>query len=166
MKKLAAYFFFLVLFISCKSGNWDDTIIRNDSGFDVLFEFSNSGKIDLPAGEQTTFLTEAYQRLVSYSPEKRVYFTYEATNEGYSGWFLDRESWNVKVNNAIGENAALGADDWMDEIEIPSDGNDFDAGKVYTDYPVFIITKTDSNFPAAAVYNRDTDGTFRVTIQR
>ena len=38
--------------------------------------------------------------------------------------------------------------------------------QVYTENPNFIVTQTNSNFPAVAVYNRDQDGTFKVTIQR
>ena len=161
----------LVLVFSCDINNWDDTVIENTSGFPVTFEFSNTGQIDLPDGEQVTFPTKAYQYLISYSPDKRVYFTYESTNKGYTGEFCTRQSWPVKVKNNIGEKASLGADGWMDDMEdIPADSKDDPdyeyEREVYTDKPNFIVTKTESYFPAVAVYNRDPeDGTFMVTIQ-
>ena len=169
MKKIIVCLVILTLFLSCNSDNWDDTIIENNSMFDITFKFSNTDQKKLPIGAQATFPTKAYQHLESYSPDKRVFFTYEATNDGYTGRFDTRESYLVKVNNAIGEKATLSADGWMDDIiDIPSgnqSGNTAFQKQVYTDSPDFIITETESNFPAVAVYNRDTDGTFNVTIQ-
>ena len=169
MRKMTLCLSLLLLVFSCDINNWDDTVIENTSAFPVTFKFSNTGQIVLPAGEQTTFPTEAYQRLESYTPDKRVYFTYSSTNDGYLGWFHSRESWTVRVINGIKEMATLSAaDGWMDDIEdIPYDSVDDPVyeGKVYTDKPNFIVTKTESNFPAVAVYNRDPDGTFKVTIQ-
>jgi hypothetical protein len=169
MKKLVACVAFLLLFFSCDFNNWDDTIIHNNSGFEITFKFSNTEQMNLSAGGQATFPTKAYQHLESYSPDKRVCFTYEATNDGYTGWFQTRQSYTVKVNNAIGEKATLSADGWMDIIiDIPPGNQSNNATyqkQVYTDSPNFIITKTESSFPAVAVYNRDPDGTFNVTIQ-
>jgi hypothetical protein len=166
MKKLIIYLAFLALFFSCDRNNWDDTIIENNSAFDVKFKFSNTGQIDLPAGRQVSFPTKAYQHLESYTPEKRVKFTYSATDEGYTGEFREHESWEVKVKNAIGEKATLGANGWMDDIADIVDNSR--TGKIYTESPQFIVTKTESGFPAVAVYNRDMDDPnkpFNVTIQ-
>jgi hypothetical protein len=149
------------LFFSCAVNDWDDTIITNSSKFEVTFKFSNTGKIVLSGGEEVTFPTKAYQRLESFSPVKRVEFTYSATNDGYTGEFRERTSWEVKVRNAIGEKATLSADGWMDDIEAIED--DDSTGKVYTENPHF-TAKTESGFPAVAEYTRDADGTFYVTI--
>jgi hypothetical protein len=163
LRKLAIFFVLLALFFSCDSHNWDDSIIKNSSPFDVSFKFSNTGQINLPVGKQATFPTEAYQHLESYTPEKRVYFAYSATNDGYTGEFHERDSWIVKVKNAIEEKATLSADGWMDDMEDIE--GDTRTGKVYIDSPHFVVTKTESNFPAVAVYNRDPDGSFNVIIQ-
>jgi hypothetical protein len=164
MKKIYLCFVLLPLFFSCDINNWDDTVIKNTSDFDVTFKFSNTEEIELPAGKQAAFPTEAYQRLESYSPEKRVYFTYSSTNDGYTGEFSTLESWTVNVRNNIGEKATLSADGWMDDIEDIESGNDR-TGKIYTEDPNFIVTKTENNFPAVAVYYRDEEGAFQVSIQ-
>ena len=163
MKKVIICFFFILLVFSCDINSWNDTIIENTSGFNVSFEFNNTDQIVLMAGEQATFPTTAYQYLLFYSPDKRVYFTYEATNDGYAGWFHEYESWVVNVKNTLGEKATLSADGWMEDIEDIEDN--IQTGRIYTSNPDFTVTQTVSNFPAAAVYNRDTDGTFNVTIQ-
>jgi hypothetical protein len=163
VKKLVLCFVLLPLFFSCDANNWNDTIIKNNSEFAVKFKFSNTAQINLPAGRQASFPTKAYQHLESYTPEKRVYFTYSATNDGYTGVFDVHDSWEVKVQNAIGEKATLSADGWMDDIVDIVDNSR--TGKVYTNNPQFIVTKTESNFLAVAVYNRDTEGNFYVTIQ-
>ena len=171
MKKLAIFFVLLALFLSCDSNKWDDSIINNTSAFDVKFKFNNTGHINLPAGEQATFPTTAYQHLESYSPEKRVKFTYSATNDGYTGEFCERDSWKVKVRNDIGEKATLSANGWMDDIiDIPpgdQSSNITYQKQVYTKNPGFNV-KTESNFPVVAVYNRDAndpESPFYVTIQ-
>jgi len=169
MKRIALCFVLLPLIFSCDINNWADTVIENKSEFNVTFRFSNTSQIDIAIGGQATFPTEAYQRLESYTPEKRVYFTYSSTNDDYTGEFRTRESWSVKVNNAIGQAATLSADDWMDSIDnIPSgdqSGNAAYQKKVYTDKPNFTVT-TSSGFPAVAVYNRDSAAKdFLVTIQ-
>jgi hypothetical protein len=51
----------------------------------------------------------------------------------------------------------------MDDIEDIED--DIREGRIYTESPHFTVTKTESNFPAVAVYNRDSDGNFNVIIQ-
>ena len=168
MKKNSVVFVFFLLLFSCNFNNWNDTIIKNDSDFSVTFKFNNTGSIVLPAGEQATFPTKAHQRLESYAPDKRVSFSYLATNDGYTGNFSTRKSWTVNVNNAIGQEATLDADGWMDSIvNIPA-GNQSDIpayqGKVYTDNPQFTVAT--GNFPAVAVYSKDSgSGDFFVTIQ-
>ena len=162
-------FIILPLLFSCELNNWADTIIKNDSDFSVSFKFSNTEQLSLPAGSQTTFPTKAYQRLESYAPDKRVYFSYSSTNDGYTGEFRSRQSWTVKVINSLDQPASLNADGWMDSIEnIPNGDQSGDLsyqGKVYTEKPNFTVI-TSSGFPAAAVYGRDSDtGDFFVTIQ-
>jgi hypothetical protein len=166
MKKLVICLAFLALSFSCDANKWDDTVIENNSEFDVTFKFNNTGQIILLAGKQASFPTKAYQHLETHSPEKRVKFTYSATNDGYTGVFDVHDSWEVKVKNAIGEKATLGADGWMDDIVDIVDNSR--TGKIYTESPQFIVTKTESGFPAVAVYNRDLDDPkkpFSVTIQ-
>jgi hypothetical protein len=169
MKKMALCFIILPLLFSCEFNNWADTIIKNDSDFSVTFKFDNTEQLSLSAGTQTTFPTKAYQHLESYSPDKRVYFTYSSTNDGYTGEFHTRQSWTVKVINSLGQTATLSADGWMDSIDdIPTgdQSNETDyQGKVYTANPNFTVV-TSSGFPAAAVYERDSETEdFLVTIQ-
>ena len=157
------------MLFSCDINNWADTIIKNSSDFPVTFKFSNTEELSISTGKQTTFPTKAYQRLESYSPDKRVFFTYSSTNDGYTGEFHTRQSWTVKAINGLDQPAALSADDWMDNIEnIPSGDNSNNPSyqkKVYTEKPNFTVV-TSSGFPAAAVYNRDSEtGDFLVTIQ-
>jgi hypothetical protein len=162
-------FIILPMLFSCEFNNWADTIIKNNSVFPVTFKFSNTEQINLPDGSQTTFPTKAYQRLESYSPDKRVYFSYSSTNDGYTGEFDTRQSWTVKVINSLGQTASLSADDWMDSIDDIPDGDQSDnpdcQGEVYTANPNFTVIAS-NGFPAAAVYNRDIEtGNFLVTIQ-
>jgi hypothetical protein len=161
VKKLIICFVLLAFLFSCDVNKWDDTIIKNNSAFDVKFKFSNTEQINLLAGEQTTFPTKAYQHLESYSQAKRVYFTYSATNDGYTGEFSEHDSWEVKVQNAIGEKATLSANGWMDDIvDIPPGDQSLNTDyqkQIYTNSPQFIVTKTESGFPAVAIYKRDLD---------
>jgi len=171
MKYHASGIFLVVimgLLFSCSSHNWEDSVITNNSEFPVVFKFNNTGKINLNStGESASFKTEAYQRLEYYSPEKRVYFTYKATDEGYTGEFNTRPSWEVKVNNALSEEATLDADGWMDKMEgiLPGDTDDENhSGKIYTNNPIFSVS-TKSKFIAMAKFNF-IDNIFYVTIQR
>jgi hypothetical protein len=169
MKIKALCLIIFTLLFSCELNNWADTIIKNNSDFPVTFKFDNTEQLSLSIGTQTTFPTKAYQRLKSYSPDKRVYFTYSSTNDGYTGEFNTRQSWTVKVINSLGQTVTLSADDWMDSIDdIPTgdQSNEPDyQGKVYTENPIFTVV-TSSGFPAAAVYERDSETEdFLVTIQ-
>jgi len=169
MKKLLVFpGILLMLFSGCDTHNWSDSIITNNSEFQVTFKFNNTGEISLADGESATFETEAYQHIERYSPEKRVYFTYKATDAGYTGQFDKRPSWTVKVNNALGEKAKLSADGWMDTMNDILPGNVDDpnhTGEIYTNNPNFSVS-TENGFPAVATYTyNETDTTFRVTIQ-
>ena len=157
-------FFCITLMSSCDVNNWADSVIVNDSEFIVTFKFNNTKEKQLETGNSLEFKTAAYQHMEFYSPEKRVYFIYEAANDGYAGLFLTRPSWLIKVNNAIGENATLSADGWMDPmIDITAGYYDDEnhTGKIYTDNPNFSV-ETESGFPAVAIFNKNK---FLVTIQ-
>ena len=157
---------FCSLFFSCDLNNWADTVITNDSDFKVTFKFNNTDEMHLEIGESAVFETKAHQRIESYSPDKRVYFTYQSTNDGYTGQFNTRQFWYVKVNNAIGELAELSADGWMDIMMDINPGNEDDInhnGIIYSETPKFSVV-TVSGFPAVAVFNK-TESTFFVTIQ-
>jgi len=156
----------LILFSGCDAHNWSDSVITNNSTFPVTFKFNNTDEISLATGEKTVFETEAYQHIERYSPEKRVYFTHEATDAGYTGQFNTRPSWTVKVNNALNEKATLSADGWMDTMDDILSGNADDpnhTGKIYTNKPNFSVS-TASGFPAVAKYTY-ADEIFLVTIQ-
>ena len=167
MKKIFLFSIIWILFSSCDVNNWEDSVITNNSKFPVTFKFNNTEEKQLAAeGASVTFKTTAYQHIEYYSPDKRVYFTYEATDTEYTGKFDNRPSWSVKVNNAIGENATLSADGWMEEMKdiIPGDDDDDNhKGTIYTSNPNFSVST--SGFPAVAKYSKD-DATFLVTIQR
>jgi len=159
----------LGLFSSCALHNWDDSVITNNSEFLVVFKFFNTDEFSLNPngeGEPVSFKTEAYQRLEYYFPDKRVYFTYKATNEGYTGDFKTLTSWPVIVYNALDEEATLDADGWMDKMEDILHGDTDDdnhRGKIYTNNPIFSVT-TKSGFPATANFNF-INNIFYVTIQ-
>ena len=165
MKKIFLFSIIWMLFSSCDVNKWEDSVITNNSAFEVTFKFNNTNKKSLAIGQSTTFETTAYQHIENYSPNKRVYFTYKATDAGYTGQFNTRQSWPVKVNNALEENATLSADGWMDEIKDIIPGNDDDdnhKGTIYTNNPNFSVS-TESGFPAVAEYNK-TGTAFLVTI--
>ena len=156
----------LGLFSSCALHNWDDSVITNNSKFPVVFKFFNTDEFTLNAnGEPVSFKTEAYQHLEYYSPDKRVYFTYKATNEGYTGEFRDLPSWTVNVYNALDKKVTLEADGWMDKMEDISPGADDDnhTGKIYTNKPNFSAI-IENGFPATANFTFTND-IFYVTIQ-
>ena len=136
MKKIVSCFVFLFLLLSCDNHNWDDTVITNSSAEEITFKFSNTGKQLLAPGGTTTFPTNAYQHLESYSPAKRVFFEYEPTNDGYTGEFKQLDSMPVKVNNTLNKIVRLTADGWMDEMVIPAN-NSTQTGTIYTSSPVF-----------------------------
>jgi len=147
----------LGLFSSCALHNWEDSVITNNSESPVAFKFFNTDEFILNTnGESVSFKTEAYQRLEYFFPDKKVYFTYKATNEGYTGEFKDRDSWEVKVHNTLDEKATLEeADGWMDEMKDILPGNDDDdnhTGKIYTNNPIFSV-KTKSGRPATVKFN-------------
>jgi hypothetical protein len=148
---------------SCAVDNWPDTVITNNSSETVAFKFNNTSEFTLTAGDQAVFTTKAYQRLEYHRPEKRVYFTYEATDQGYTGGFSDRESWTVEVTNALSEGVTLSAGGWMDDITFTAGG--IDQGKIYTPYPEFTVTTTNT-YPAIADWELKTDGKIYVTIHR
>jgi hypothetical protein len=104
---------FLVIFASCSGNNWADSIITNNSDYPVKFIFNHIGEKKLNLGEKTSFETKAYQHLESYSPEKRVSYQYESTNDGYTGEFIPRTSWEIMVNNATEEDVTLCTSDWV-----------------------------------------------------
>ncbi|MCL2175839.1 MAG: hypothetical protein FWB73_07325 [Treponema sp.] len=171
MKKSLCFLSVLILlFTSCSNNDWENSIITNKSEYQVTFKFNKTEEFQIKKGETVEFKTTAYQRIQNYSPEKRVYFSYDATNTGYTGEFNTRQSWTVRVNNTIGEKAVLTADDWMDEMTDILPGNaddDNHTGKIYTKTPLFSV-KTVSGFPAYAVFNKtetETDIIFYVTIQ-
>jgi hypothetical protein len=194
---------FLIIFASCGGNNWEDSIITNNSDYPVIFKFNHTGEIKLDLGKNATFETKAYQHIESYSPEKRVNFEYESTNDGYTGEFIPRQSWEIKVNNATEENVTLCTNDWiidgkwvdwkeendlwkldnseeakykrlntwMDKMEdiLPGKSDDKNhTGKIYTENPVFIVTKIENeNVPEIAVANYSKiDSTFWVTIKK
>jgi hypothetical protein len=171
MKKLYVFFgILLILFSGCAAHNWSDSVITNNSTFPVTFKFNNTDVKSLAIGESAVFETEAYQHIESYAPDKRVYFTYEATDAGYTGQFNTRPSWLVKVTNTIGEKATLSADGWMEEMVDIIHGdyvdNENHNGKIYTSNPNFSVS-TESGFPAVVTYTyNETDATFFVVIQR
>jgi hypothetical protein len=169
MKRSLVFFgILLILFSGCADHNWSDSVITNNSDFPVTFKFNNTDVKSLAVGESVVFETMAYQHIESYAPEKRVYFSYEATDTGYTGQFDTRQSWTVKVNNALNEKVALSADGWMDAMNdiLPGNVEDLNhTGKIYTSRPNFSVS-TENGFPAVATYTyNETDTTFRVTIQ-
>ena len=186
-----------VMIISCDSNNWADSIITNNSLYPVKFKFNHTGEKNLAIGENITFETAAYQHLQSYSPNKRVYFSYKSTNEGYTGEFDTRSSFEIRVNNSIDQNVTLSTNDWinnngkwnwmdengewintndklntwMDIMENISPGDTDDEshrGIIYTEDPVFIVTKPGNENPpiiiGIAKYNK-IGSTLWVTIQ-
>ena len=155
-----------LIFVSCEINNLADTIITNESDFMVTFKFSNTGEKHLENGESVTFETKAFQHIEFYTPDKRVYFTFQSNNDGYTGQFKTRQFWDLKVNNTIGELATLSADGWMDVMADINPGYNDDEnhnGLIYNDTPNFSVL-TESGFPATAKFNQ-IDSAFYVTIQ-
>ena len=167
MKSIIGFFCIIsLLTLSCESNNWADSIITNDSDLSVTFKFNTINERIIEVGNSTEFKTIAYQHMEYYNPNKRVYFIYKSTNDGYTGQFLNRPSWIIKVNNAIGEKVNLSADGWMDIMEgilVGTTDDENHNGIIYTDNPKFSV-ETESGFPAIVKFNK-IDNIFYVTIQ-
>lgn len=120
MKRIAFYLALLPLIFSCEPNVWDDTVIINESPHVVTFKFRNMSEITLrPHGElgyYATFPTVAFQHLEWHDNEKRVFFSFLATNDGYTGWFRELDHWKIKIYNQSGMGGKLAAYGWMDEI--------------------------------------------------
>ena len=175
MKKACVFLgVFMFLLISCGGNNWEDSIITNNSSYKVSFNFNHTGEKKLAVGESTTFETIAYQHIETYSPNKRVSFKYEATNVGYTGEFVNKPFWEIRIDNLLGEDVTLSTNDWFTntgewihwtknngkweindnyiantwmeiiDLIIPGNADDVNhSGIIYTQNPVFIVTKPD-----------------------
>jgi len=189
MKRMAFVFgILLILPVSCDINNWDNSIITNNSLYQVTFKFNHTEERSLAVGDRTEFKTAANQHIERYSPNKRVYFEYESTNAGYTGEFKTRPYWEIRVNNTLDENVTLSTNDWIDkdgkwikeeyrintlmekmDSIIPGNADDENhRGLVYAESPVFSVTKPGSEAPeiiAIAKYNK-IGSTLWVTIER
>lgn len=155
-----------VLAASCEMVEWEESVITNNSSFPVTFEFNHTKKMNLAIGAHTSFATEVYQRIVYYSPDKMVRFTYTATDSGYTGQFENRQSWVIKVTNMCGELVTLSAEGWMADMEVDAGAVNV-PGEIYTDNPNFSAVIKASGFPAAVSYIKpETEPVeYRVTIR-
>ena len=174
MKKLCIILFAaLFVIVSCSTDfeiQKPGTItVKNDSDFDVTYQIGNMPAADtVTPGEDRTYNLPLYSYMKSYDNDKRVTLKTEYPNKNDIRYtFNNRNSYTVKVNNTLEEDAALSADGWMDEMEgIPPGAADdaLHTGKIYTDTPTFTVTAT-SGFPAEAAYTLLTEeDTFMVTI--
>jgi hypothetical protein len=142
MKKIAVCFVLFSLLISC-GNDWADTVITNETGYEIQFKFNHTGEYTLNAGgtNTITFKTKAHQYLEHYNQKKRVRFEYSSTNDGYTGNFVELDKWPLIVENSIDKTAKLEADGWMDEIDNitakTDNGNGEATGTIFTKNPVF-----------------------------
>jgi len=51
------------LAVSCGGGEWDDTVVTNNSTFTVEFKFRHTGEFTLQPGASATFASEGYQHI-------------------------------------------------------------------------------------------------------
>jgi hypothetical protein len=164
MKKAVFCLALFALLFSCEGNNWDDSVITNSSEFEVTFKFNHTGKFVLPVGATKTFETEAYQRLVSYDPSKRVSFEFESTDEGYTGRFITRPSRTLIVTNTLNYKVKLSANGWMDETEVPAENDEDLDIKIYTEKPVFKVTVIGGDYLATVIWEIKNDRTMLVRI--
>ena len=157
-------FVLLFMFVSCGS-NWADTVITNESGFEVNFKFNHTKEWTLDAGGITTvtFPTKAYQYLEKHDQEKRVTFEYFSTNDGYTGKFVTLPSWIAEIkNNLVDLKVTLSAGGWLDDITLDPDSTE--TGTIYTKNPVF-SAETEDGFPAQITWFFDDEfNVFKVLI--
>ena len=162
MKKIVLCLAVLSLLFSCGGNNWADTEITNASDFPVTFKFNHTGEYQLLAGEKEYFETKAYQYLESYSNSKWVSFSYESTNEVYTGTFSTRDFWEIQIENTLGKDVKLSAGGWLeidkkDTIDILAGGKV--TGKIFTDNPVFnaaVVSNSDESVPVRTEWRFET----------
>jgi hypothetical protein len=144
------------------------TIKNTSANFDVSYHFKDNLPHITTKNSENTYERPLYDYIQSYEPSKRVLLKTEYPHENDVVYiFSERQSYTVKINNAIGENVTfLSAGGWIDEMKDIMPGSADDAnhtGRIYTDKPVFTVT-TASGFPAEVAYNFIND-TFMVTIK-
>jgi hypothetical protein len=112
------------------------TIKNTSENFDVIYQFKDELERTIEKGNEDSFERPLYDYIKSYEPSKRVLLNTEYPHKNDIVYtFSERNSYTVKVNNAIGENITLSADGWMDVMIDIMPGNTDDAnhtGKIYT----------------------------------
>ena len=171
-----------LLFFGCgNTGLYDQkpgtaTVKNLSPNFDIIYKYKNipETKTVLRSSDDTfnrgalyTSIEYFYADTIENSaPSKRVFLKTEYPHDNDAVYtFNEYDSYEVKVNNRLGEDATLSADGWMDNMaDIPDGDADDDAhtGKIYTANPVFSATA--GGFPAEVVYSFTGD-TFMVTIR-
>jgi len=172
MRKLAIFVVILTcgLVFGCnfEEQNPGITTVKNTStNFDVTYQFKDKLDRTIVKGNEESFRRPLYDYINSYEPSKRVLLNtkYPHKNDVIFT-FSERNSYEIKVNNAIGENATLSANGWMEVMDNITPGNTDDAnhkGRIYTDKPNFTVLTT-SGFPAEIIYNFSSN-VFLVTIR-
>ncbi|MCL2044364.1 MAG: hypothetical protein FWG89_09510 [Treponema sp.] len=163
--KFIVILFILSLLVSCGGNDWADTVISNESGYEVTFKFNHTGEYTLDADGVTTvtFPTRVYQYLEKHDPVKRVTFEFSSTNDGYTGKFVTLPSWTVEIkNDFIDTKVTLSAGGWMDDITLDPDS--VETGTIYTKNPGFSAVAEDG-FPALITWFFDDESDeFKVLI--
>jgi len=143
MKKMALCLalVFLSLLVSCGGHDWNDTLVTNNSEFEVRFEFNHTRERVLAPGGNTSFETRAHQYLDWFSsdpdrvmsPDRRVYFVYTATDDGATGAFYTRPYLKLVVENTTDEEVLFSErGGWMDGIEMIPPGYEY-TGRIFSE---------------------------------
>lgn len=172
MKRFIFTLSIVLLLVSCgfedqKPGT---ATVRNIStNYDVTYKLTWTQEVTkvIEKDSTDTFERPLWADITSYEPSKRISLKIQYPHNNDAIYtFSEKDSYVVRVNNTIGENASLQADGWMDAMVNITPGSTNDAnhnGKVYTKTPIFLVTTT-SGFPAEASYTFSSD-VFMVTIK-
>ena len=139
MKKLVLAVFVIGFgFFSC-SLNPDTTVI-NDSSFSIVFRYSKNDTVSKTLPPKTSMSSKYFfSGIIIQEPEKRV----TQNRSGGAITVQDLHSWEVRVKNESSNAVTLSAGDWMENIDIPPNGDFADdsapTGLVYTKTPVFTV---------------------------
>jgi len=105
VKKIVFCLAVVFLLASCGRHEWADTVVANNSGFEVTFKFYHTGEIMLDPGASTSFGTVAHQNMEWFRPNRRVDFT--ATDGGTVVVFNTLSYWKLVVENTLDNEVAL-----------------------------------------------------------
>jgi len=151
MKKLVITAIALaILLASCDIFHFRDSIIANESSYDVTFKAKKADQITLKSGQSVTIQNDIGAVLERFesSPMKRVDYI---QIDVYKGKFVDLPSIPVVINNTMAIPVTLSAGGYLGTDPMPNiQTGENNTNTIYTRTPV--LTVITNSFPATADY--------------